>query len=427
MNQTLLQKDKDYIWHPYTQMETATPPVGIVAGEGALLFDVEGRAFIDGISSWWTNLHGHANAYIAQKIQQQALRLDHVLFAGFTHPPAVALAERLLAHLPDNQKRIFYSDNGSTAVEVAIKMAIQFFYNKGKARYKLLAFEDGFHGETFGAMSASGDHSLNNPFKRFMFDVHRLPTPTAGKETAFLDALDLALQSDEAMAFIFEPLVLGTGGMLMYAPEVLNQAMARCKAKGVICIADEVMTGFYRTGTLFATHQLNEKPDIICLSKGLTGGALPLGVTSCSETIFEAFLGNDMQKALLHGHSYTGNPIACAAALASLDLLEQPSTLENLKRIIEKHTSFIAKMSQHPAIEHARQCGTIAAVTYKTDAETSYFNPFRDEMYRFFMENGAILRPLGNVAYIMPPYCTSDAQLDRLYELITQLADAQVR
>ena len=308
MNETIssiLAKDEKYIWHPYTQQKTAATPLPIVRGKGAYLIDEEGNEFLDAVASWWVNLHGHAHPYIAQKVYEQMMELEHVIFAGFTHKPATDLAERLIQILPSNQARVFYSDNGSTAVEIGIKMAIQYFHNQEKPRRYLVGFNNAFHGETFGAMSASGDLSLNNAYKEHLFEVKRIPEPTKGQEKASLEALEELLKTGEIYAFIFEPLVMGAGGMMMYEPEMLSQLIALCHRYDTLCIADEVMTGFGRTGKLFACDYLTEQPDIMCLSKGISGGTLPLAVTTCTSNIFNAFLSDDKYKTFFHGHSYT--------------------------------------------------------------------------------------------------------------------------
>ncbi|MEL7221325.1 MAG: adenosylmethionine--8-amino-7-oxononanoate transaminase [Bacteroidota bacterium] len=418
---TLSERDQQVIWHPYTQMKTADQPLPIVRGKGAELFTEDGTKYIDAVASWWVNLHGHAHPYIAEKINEQLLTLEHVIFAGFTHPPAVEVAERLLPILPDNQARIFYSDNGSTAVEIGIKMAKQYFFNQGVKRRKLVAFTEAFHGETFGAMSVSGDHDFNRAFEDDLFEVWRIPAPTSPElaEKA-LKELEAHLKTGEVYAFIFEPLVLGAGGMLMYEPEVLDQLIACCHRHGVLCIADEVMTGFGRTGKYFASNYLKEQPDIMCLSKGLTGGTLPLAITTCSAKIFDAFWSNDKLKAFFHGHSYTANPVGCAAALASLDLLESDACQQDIARIIEQHRQFRAKLLGHPALVRVDQRGTILALEFATGEGTSYFNNLRDKLYYFFLDKGLLLRPLGNVIYILPPYCISDDQLTQVYTAIEE-------
>ncbi len=414
----LLQRDQKYVWHPYTQMKTAPQPTPIVRGDGAYLIHEDGRAIIDAISSWWVNIHGHANSYIAERVSRQLRELEHVIFAGFTHPPAVDLAERLLGVLPANQSRIFYSDNGSTAVEIGVKMAIQSFHNRGRPRRKLIAFDRAFHGETFGGMSASGDLSLFNAFREHLFEVLRIPTPVAGQEEESLRALESQLEAHDVYAFLFEPLVMGAGGMIMYEPAILDRLIEKCREAGVLCIADEVMTGFGRTGKIFASQYLENAPDIMCMSKGLTGGTLPLAATSCTEAVYEAFLSEDRLKTFFHGHSYTANPVGCAAALASMDLLESEERRRDLERIAARHRGFADRIRQHPAVGNLRQRGTIIALEYRTSEATSYFNRWRDRLYSFFMEKNILLRPLGNVIYVMPPYCITDEQLERVYAAI---------
>lgn len=418
----LVEMDQKYVWHPYTQMKTAGPPLPIVKGRKALLIDEQGREYIDAISSWWVNIHGHGNPYIAQKIGEQARQLEHVIFAGFTHPPAVEVAERLLEKLPANQAKIFYSDNGSTAVEIGIKMAIQYFHNQGIRRKRLIAFDQAFHGETFGAMSASGDLSLNTAFADHLFEVKRIPVPSKGNLSASLAALKAQLNQGDVYAFIFEPLVLGAAGMIMYPPEALDQLIALCRKHQVLAIADEVMTGFGRTGRLFASDYLENKPDIICMAKGLTGGTLPLAVTSCTQEVFMGFWSDDKKKTLFHGHSFTANPLGCAAALASFDLFEKVG-LSQIKRIEKRHAEFLQFIQNHPSVAEVRMRGTILAVEFKTGEQTSYFNHLRDQLYQFFLDRQLLLRPLGNVIYILPPYCITDEQLNLVYQAIEEALD----
>src|SRR5579863_1339265 len=287
---SLSQRDKKTVWHPYTQMLTAAPPIAITGGEGALLFGEDGKAYIDGVSSWYVNLHGHSHPYIAKKIAEQATKLEHVIFAGFTHNGAVEFAERLLKILPGDQSKVFYSDNGSTAVEVALKMALQLWYNRGKKKTKIIALEHSYHGDTFGAMSVSADGAFTAPFAPLLFDIIRIPVPFKKNKEVSIAALRKALESNDVAAFIFEPVVMAVAGMLMYGAEELDELIAICKEKNVLTIADEVFTGFGRTGTLFASERLKNKPDIFCLSKGITGGFIPLGVTTCTEEVYKAFL-----------------------------------------------------------------------------------------------------------------------------------------
>jgi len=417
---TLSQRDISSIWHPYTQMKNAQLPIPIVKGEGTYLFDEKGNKYIDAISSWWVNIHGHSHPYIAEKVHEQFKQLEHVIFAGFTHPKAVELAERLLKRLPANQSKIFYSDDGSTAVEVGIKMAIQYWHNQGIKKNKIIAFKNAYHGDTFGAMSVSGRSIFTHSFSEHLFNVEFIDIPVHGNEKNSFQQLQNALQSNDAAAFIFEPLVLGAGGMIMYEPEILKKILTLCKEKNVISIADEVMTGFGRTGKFFATDHIDTNPDIICLSKGLTGGVMPLGVTSCSQKIYDTFLSDDKTKTLYHGHSFTANPLACTAACASLDLFDNPETFENIDRIIKKHKDFKISLEGNLSINEVRQRGTILAIELKTINQTGYLNDLKDQLQNFFLSKHIILRPLGNVIYILPPYCISNDDLDFVYNAILE-------
>ena len=420
----LVERDRRVIWHPYTQMKTADPPIAITRGEGTLLFDEDGRAYIDAISSWWVCLHGHSHPHIAKKIQEQLARLDHVLFAGFTHAPAVELAERLLQKMPENHAKLFFSDNGSTAVEVGLKMAIQYWVNRGIEKRRIIALENGYHGDTVGAMSASGRGAFVQPFAPFLFEVSHLPAPTPGHEEETLAALKNVLSDGDVAAFIFEPLVQGAGGMIMYAPDVLKDLLTLCRRHDVVTIADEVMTGFGRCGRFLAVDHQDVPPDIVCLSKGLTGGTLPMGATSCSGNIYEAFHSEDKRHMFFHGHSFAANPVGCATALASLDLLERDTCWEDIRRIEARHREQIEAFRDHRLVRDARQTGTILAVEIDSGSETSYFNEIRDQLYRSFLEKGVLLRPLGNVVYVLPPYCISDEQLDTVYHSMEDALEA---
>ncbi|QNR87114.1 adenosylmethionine--8-amino-7-oxononanoate transaminase [Pedobacter riviphilus] len=411
----LTERDKKVIWHPYTQMKNALPHIPIVRGEGVYVFDENGKRYIDAVSSWWVNIHGHSHPYIAQKVAEQLNVLEHVIFAGFTHEPAVLLAERLLPILPGKQDKVFYTDNGSTAVEVALKMCLQYWDNRGTAKTKILAFKNAYHGDTFGAMSVSGRSIFTDAFNSLLFDVEFIDLPDEGN-ISNLTAHILNLK--DTACFIFEPLILGSGGMLMYEAKYLDQLLSACKEAEILIIADEVMTGFGRTGTYFACEKLTNKPDIICLSKGLTGGTMPLGVTTCTNEIFEAFLSDNKLKTLYHGHSFTANPIACVASLASLDILLKSETLQNIKRIEAKHAVFLEEIKTHPKVKAIRQTGTIIAVEWETGNETSYLSNLRNSLYAYFLEKGIILRPLGNIIYILPPYIISNEDLDYIYAAI---------
>lgn len=415
----LQERDKKVIWHPYTQMKGALPQVPIVRGEGVYLIDEQNKRYIDAVSSWWVNIHGHANAQIATKVSAQLMQLEHVIFAGFTHEPAVLLAERLLPLLPGKQEKVFYSDNGSTAVEVALKMCFQYWSNRGNVqRKKVLAFKDAYHGDTFGAMSVSGRSIFTDPFNTLLFDVEFIDLPNSTNISAIKSQIsDL---KTELSCFIFEPLILGAGGMQMYEAKYLDELISACKENNILCIADEVMTGFGRTGTYFACEQLNEKPDLFCLSKGLTGGTMPLGVTTCNNKIFEGFLSDDKLKTLYHGHSFTANPVACSASLASLDILLAPETLINIKRIEKQHSIFKEQIMAHPKVKTIRQTGTIIAIEWETGQSTSYLSTLRDRLYTYFLNKGIVLRPLGNIIYILPPYIITNEELAYIYRTIVE-------
>ncbi|WP_207426373.1 adenosylmethionine--8-amino-7-oxononanoate transaminase [Pedobacter sp. SYSU D00535] len=415
---SLTERDKAIIWHPYTQMQTAPDPIAIVRGEGAYLIDDSGKKYIDAVSSWWVNLHGHSHPYIAERVSTQLKTLEHAIFAGFTHPPAVELAEGLLQILPKGQSKIFYSDNGSTAVEVALKMCFQYWSNRGEARKKVLAFKNSYHGDTFGAMAVSARSAFTAPFESFLFDVIYIDTPDETNLVRLKE--EIATSAEEISAFIYEPLVQGSGGMLMYEASHLDELLAFCKENRIFAIADEVMTGFGRTGRLFASEYMSNQPDLVCLSKGLTGGTMALGVTSCTVEIFKAFLSDDKLKTLFHGHSFTANPIACAAALASLDLTLRPETMQSIQRIADRHRHFAEKLRGNKKLRSIRQTGTIIAFEWETNADTSYFNMLRDQLYAYFLADGIILRPLGNILYILPPYCISDEDLSFIYSKIEQ-------
>lgn len=412
----LSQKDKLYNWHPYTQHQTTGLLPAIVKGQGVYLWDENGKQYIDAISSWWVNPFGHSNPIIANAIYKQLTTLEHVLFGGFTNKPAVELAEKLISILPSNQKKLFYSDNGSTAVEIAIKAALQFFYNKGEKRTKIIAFENGFHGDTFGAMAASGISFFTEAFQGSMLEVVRIPIPTS--ENNSLTLLEDLLQTNEFAAFIFEPLVQGAAGMVMYEAEELDKLISLCKKNNVFTIADEVMTGFGKTGKTFACDYLNEQPDMMCLSKALTGGTIPMAVTSFSQEVFDGFLSENVNKALFHGHTFTGNPTGCAAALAAIDLLFSTEMQVNIVRIEEQHLQFKKRLELHSNTENIRTLGIILAFEIKRESSESYYGDFRNKLYAFFIENGIILRPVGNTIYILPPYVTTNEQLEIIYKTI---------
>ncbi len=440
---TLSSRDQQVIWHPYTQMKTAELPVAVTRGEGVYLFDDNGNKYIDAISSWWVNIHGHAHPFLAEKLYQQAKKLEHVMFAGFTHEPAVQLAERLLPMLPGEFSKIFYSDNGSTAVEVAMKMAIQYWRNtmhdagymmqeehhklKGNRtrvvdgrRTKIIALKNSYHGDTFGSMSVSERGVFTLPFKDYLFEVVFLDIPTKDNIEPIKKKIDEI--GEQGCCFIYEPLVQGAGGMTMYESHLLDDIIQACKKHDIICIADEVMTGFYRTGKMFASEHMQKQPDIICLSKGITGGMMAMGATACTEKIFEAFLSDDKLKTFFHGHSYTANPLACAVANASLDLLEVGEFRFQLDQVIRLHNSFpthLAVRTSRFAMKNLRRCGTILAFEIETNEKDDYLNTIGKVISKKALEAGVLLRPLGNTIYFMPPYCITKQQLERIY-IVTQ-------
>ncbi|MGQ2983456.1 adenosylmethionine--8-amino-7-oxononanoate transaminase [Flavobacterium sp.] len=419
----LVARDKQFLWHPYTQHKTATPPIGIVKGQGALLWDEDGKQYIDAIASWWVNPYGHSNKYVADAIYKQLTSLEHVLFGGFTHEPAVLLAERLTEILPSGQRRLFFSDNGSTAVEIALKVALQYFYNKGEKRTKIIAFENAFHGDTFAAMAASGISFFTEAFRGSLIEVERIPVPIEGNEQESFDALSKLAATGEYAAFIFEPLVQGAAGMVMYSPEALDELMGICKSSTIFTIADEVMTGFGKTGKNFACDYLAQQPDMMCLSKALTGGTIPMAITTFTQELFEGFYDDDVNKALFHGHTFTANPTGCAAALASLDLLQTDEMQDNLVRINKKHLAFKQEIENHPRVRTVRVLGVILALEITREGNEDYYGDFRNRLYDFFIKHGVILRPVGNIVYILPPYIMSNELLEKVYDVVRQAVE----
>jgi adenosylmethionine---8-amino-7-oxononanoate aminotransferase len=415
----LLARDTAHVWHPYTQHHQAPLPVAVARAEGSWLYDTQGRPILDAISSWWVTTHGHCHPAIVEAIAQQARTLDQVIFAGFTHAPAVELASALAARLPAELTRVFFSDDGSTAVEVAIKLSLQSFANRGTPRRLVAALEHAYHGDTFGAMAAGARGVFTHMYEPLLFDVARLPDPSEGDTLAALDAL-LDARGHELAAVIVEPLVLGASGMRVWDASVLQAMRDRTRAAGVHLIADEVMTGFGRTGAMFACDRAGVSPDLICLSKGITGGVLPLGATVATDDIFEAFSSTDRRKTFFHGHSYTANPIACAAALASLALFDDACEVSRA-RIEAVHTAQLPGFRGVPGVLATRQLGTIAAV--ELDAPAGYLSDIGRELAGYAIHRGVLIRPLGNVAYCLPPYCTSNDELTQVYDVIREFLD----
>ena len=419
--QRVLMHDAAHVWHPYTQHHQAPMPVAIARASGSWLYDMHGTPILDAISSWWVTTHGHCHPEIIDAIAEQARTLDQVIFAGFTHEPAATLAAALVSRLPRGLTRIFYSDNGSTAVEVAIKLSLQSFANRGQPRRLVAALEHAYHGDTFGAMAAGARGVFTQMYEPLLFEVARLPDPSEGDTLRALDAL-IAARGNELAAVIVEPLLLGAGGMRVWDERVLQQIRARTAAAGVRLIADEVLTGFGRTGPLFACERADVAPDLLCMSKGLTGGVLPLGATAATESIFDAFLDVDRAKTFFHGHSYTANPIACAAALASLSLFDDESEDDRV-RIEVTHARHLDTLRGTRGVRAVRQLGTVAAI--ELEAAPGYLSAIGRELSAFAIGQGVLLRPLGNVAYCLPPYCTTDDELDRVYRVLQRFLEGE--
>ena len=413
MNQ-LEQIDQQNIWHPFSPL-AGNKPIGVKKAKGLYIHTLDGRKIMDSISSWWVNIHGHSHPKINKAISRQAAKMEQVIFAGFTHKPAVDLSKTLMKLLPSNISKIFFSDNGSTSVEVAIKLSIQYWYNQGKPRKKIIALEGAYHGDTFGSMSVAERNLFSAPFNDLLFEVEFLPFPKGDGAAAIAKMKELA--TEETAAFIFEPLVQGAAGMQMYAPEVLDELIAIAQSKKIICIADEVMTGFGRTGKMFACDYLKNDPDIFCLSKGITGGYLPMGVTAVSQPIVEAFDVADRLKAFFHGHSYTANPLACAAANASMRLLLKKSCQEDIARIEASHKAYVESYVPNEKVDEIRYRGTILAIELKAE-DAGYTSDIKERIYDYFMERNMLLRPLGNVIYIIPPYIVTNQELKKMYKAI---------
>lgn len=418
---TILEKDSKHLWHPLTQHQTARNPIVITRAKGAVMYDDAGNEYIDGIASWYTAMYGHGNEYITSAMHKQMQQLDFVMFSGFTHPPAVTLAEKLVEILPGNQEKVFFNDNGSTAVEAAIKMSLQYYHNKGDKRDTLIAFEDGFHGDTFGAMSASGLSSYNGPFEDFLLKVERIPTPQEDNLDEVMDMLEGILASNKCAAFIFEPLVQGAAGMKFHSVAGLDALVKKCREANVLTIADEIMTGFGKTGTVFACDQLDNKPDIMCLSKALTAGMFPLSITSCTQEIFEGFLSEEVHKGFFHAHTFSAHPVGCAAAIAGIEVLQTEEITQSRERINAAHMAFAETVKAHHKVNNVRVKGVVIAIDLTI--EMARYGNLRDELYQFFMLRGVALRPLGNTIYVLPPYVITDKELAKVYSAIQEALD----
>jgi adenosylmethionine-8-amino-7-oxononanoate aminotransferase len=433
----LIQRDRAHLWHPYTQMQLAPAPLPIVRGEGVYLYTEDGRRILDGISSWWVNLHGHAHPALNQALAEQARQLEHVMFAGCTHRPAVELAERLVSLLPPGLTRVFYSDNGSTSVEVALKMAWQYWRNTEQPQRRLfLALHHAYHGDTVGAMSVSEDSVFTSVFSPLLFTVARAHAPYCyrcplglQRESCALDCLgdleeQLRSHADTVAAVIVEPMIQAAGGMIVWPAEFLAGVRTLCDRYGTLLIADEVFTGFGRTGRMFACEHAAIAPDIVCLSKGLTAGYLPLGATVATDAIYDAFLSDDRARTFFHGHSFTANPLACAVAIASLDLFAAGDVLGNVARIERQLREGLLPLRDHPRVGDVRILGGVGAIELVADKQTrsagGYLDTVGPRLAALFLERGLLLRPLGNVVYVVPPYVITESELAWV---IAQIAD----
>lgn len=415
---SLQERDKKHLWHPLKQHQLNPDSLAISKAKGCILTDEHGNEYIDAISSWYTCVFGHCNDFITSKVYEQMQQLDQVMFSDFTHEPAVRLSEELIKILPKGQNRIFFNDNGSTAVEASIKMALQYHFNRGEKRSTFIAFENGFHGDTFGAMSVSGLSVYNGPFEDFLMEVKRIPVPNGKNLEEILQLLEEHISSEPIAGFIYEPLVQGAAGMKIHNAEDLDQILRFCKANDVLTIADEVMTGFGKTGKNFASDHVPTKPDIICLSKALTAGLLPMAITSCTEEIYQAFLSNDIAKGFFHCHTYSANPVACAAALAGIELLQTDCMQLQIREISEAHKDFAKRIASHPKVKATRHIGIIFALDLNT--ETERYGGLRDKLLKFFMDRGVFLRPLGNTLYLQVPYVISEQELNKVYSVMEE-------
>jgi adenosylmethionine-8-amino-7-oxononanoate aminotransferase len=408
------------IWHPFTQHALQSEMVKIVRGEGAYLFTDDGRRIIDAIASWWVVTHGHCHPHIVRAIQEQAEQLNQIIFAGHTHEPAEAVAAAMLKLAPPGLDYVFFSDSGSTSVEVALKMALGYWHNIGKPRTRIVVMQHSYHGDTIGAMSVGARGVFNAAYGPLLFDVTTVPFPQQGREQVTLDALEAACR-DKPAAFIVEPLILGAGGMLMYPAWVLKEMKRICEAAGVLFIADEVMTGWGRTGTLFACQQAEVSPDIACYSKGLTGGSLPLAVTLCRPEIFDAHFSRDRSRTFFHSSSYTANPVACAAARANLDLWQNPSASARVATVAAMQEKALAPFRADERFKNVRRTGTITALELEA-RDAGYLAGIGPKLLAFFTTRNLLLRPLGNTIYVMPPYCVTQGDLDEIYAAIMEAA-----
>ncbi|WP_310621648.1 adenosylmethionine--8-amino-7-oxononanoate transaminase [Flexibacterium corallicola] len=410
------------IWHPFTQHAIMPEMTKITGGCGAYLTKADGERMLDAISSWWVVTHGHCHPHVIGAIKEQADKLDQVIFAGHTHEPAELLAQQLLRCTPDGLDYVFFSDSGSTSVEVALKMALGYWHHLGEKRQRVVVMENSYHGDTIGTMSVGERCVFNQPYNPLLFDVAKLPFPSAGNEQTTFDELEKLCSAGDVAAFIVEPLVLGAGGMLMYSPQTLRTLVQICKKHHVLFIADEVMTGWGRTGKLFACEYAQVTPDIACYSKGLTGGSLPLAVTMCSEAIYNEHYSTDRSKTFFHSSSYTANPIACAAAVANLEVWEREPVYERIENLAKMQAAGLERFKNDERFTNLRQQGTIAAMDINV-RDHGYLSDVGPRLYAFFQKKNLLLRPLGNTLYSMPPYCVTQDDVNHIYDAMAEAAD----
>jgi len=420
------------IWHPFTNSALDPPPLQVERAEGVYLYTKDGRKILDAISSWWVNLHGHTNPRIVAAVAAQARKLEHVILAGFTHEAAEELAKRLRKWLSPELTHLFFSDDGSTAVEVALKIAVQFFSNQKRGeKCEIVALEHGYHGDTAGAMSVSDDSPFTEPFRAMRYPVHRVHSAycyqcPVGLKREFchiecaqqLESL-LAERADKIAAVIVEPLLQGAGGMIVHPVEFLQKVRALCTKHDVLLIADEVLTGFGRTGKMFACDLAGVTPDLMCLSKGITGGFLAMGVTLCTDRVENVFRSENRKHTFYHGHSYTGNALACAAANASLQIFDDEPVFDRIASITRIHGERLEQFRSLHQVGETRQIGMIAAIELRAE-DAGYLSAMRPKLYPFFLQRGVLLRPLGNVVYVLPPYVISADELHRVYDVIQE-------
>ena len=420
------------IWHPFTNSVLDPAPIEIERAEGVWLYAKDGRRILDAVSSWWVNLHGHANPRIAEAIAKQARKMEHVILAGFTHEPAEELASRLREWVAPELTHLFFSDDGSTAVEVALKLAVQHFSNTGRTeKREIVALEHGYHGDTAGAMSVSDDSPFTDPFRSMRYPVHRVHSAYCyrcpvglQRESCHIECAGqlqtlLEERGDKIAAVIVEPLLQAAGGMIVHPVEFLQRVREACSKHDVLLIADEVLTGFGRTGKMFACDLAGVAPDLMCLSKGITGGFLPMGVTLCSDRVEMAFRSEDRLHTFYHGHSYTGNALACAAANASLRIFDEEPVFERIATMAEINSQRLAALQKFPQVGEVRQIGTVGAIELRTD-DAGYLSAMRPKLYQLFLERGVLLRPLGNVVYVLPPYVIAPGELHHVYDVIAE-------